>query len=68
MVKKTVYKQTRLEDYTPPAYLVDTIELVFRLKEKETIVQARYTCRRNPAAIAGDNTLNLSGEHIVFWK
>ncbi len=68
MVKQTVYKQTRLEDYTPPEYLVDTTELVFSLNETKTIVQARSRFRRNPAAVSGDNTLRLAGEHIQLLQ
>ena len=37
-----------LKDYQPPAYLVDTIDLVFELKETDTLVSSTTTFRRNP--------------------
>ena len=43
-------KPTRLKDYGPPAFLVDTVELTFQLGEAETIVKSRLAVRRNPAA------------------
>jgi len=39
-----------LRDYTPPAWLVDHVELLFRLNPTQTEVQARLHLRRNPAA------------------
>src|SRR5471030_1905912 len=38
------------KDYTPPAYLVDTVELGFDLDPDRTVVANRVTLRRNPAA------------------
>ena len=41
---------TRLADYAPPPFLVDEVDLDFELDEKRTLVRARLTVRRNPAA------------------
>ncbi|RJG23938.1 aminopeptidase N [Massilia cavernae] len=41
---QTIYRK----DYTPPAYLVDTVELGFDLDPETTIVASRLTMRRNP--------------------
>ena len=41
---------TRLADYAPPPFLVDEVDLDFELDEKQTLVRAKLTVRRNPAA------------------
>jgi aminopeptidase N len=38
-----------LKDYCPPAYWVDSIDLVFDLKETETSVEATLACHLNPS-------------------
>ncbi|MGA7828029.1 MAG: aminopeptidase N [Geobacteraceae bacterium] len=53
----TIYRK----DYTPPDYLVDTIELRFELGEETTRVQSRLSLRRNPDASTGDLPLRLDG-------
>ena len=40
----------RLQDYRPPDYLVDQVELGFRLGDAATEVTARLALRRNPAS------------------
>ena len=50
------------KDYSPPAYLVDTVELGFDLDPARTIVANRVTMRQNPAANSGD--IVLHGEDI----
>ena len=54
----TVY----LNDYTPPAYLVDTIELRFELGEELTRVHSRMALRRNPDG--SDGPLVLNGQDL----
>jgi aminopeptidase N len=49
----------RREDYAPPAYLVDTVELRFDLGREETSVEARLSIRRNPDG--SDGPLRLDG-------
>ena len=49
----------RLE-YTPPAFLIDTVELDFALDEARTEVTASLSLRRNPAA-TGTGPLVLNG-------
>ena len=39
----------RLSDYAPPAFVVDTVDLVFDLDPTTTRVKARLGLRRNPA-------------------
>ncbi len=51
----------RLSEYTPPAYLIDEIALVFMLDPQQTIVAASSHVRRRGAAPAA---LELSGERL----
>src|SRR5437899_365632 len=39
-------------DYTPPAFLIDAVELDFDLRAERTLVTNRMKLRRNPAARA----------------
>ena len=50
------------KDYSPPAYLVDTVELGFDLDPARTIVANRVTMRQNPASRSRD--IVLHGEEI----
>ncbi|MES2320831.1 MAG: aminopeptidase N [Pseudomonadota bacterium] len=55
---QTIYRK----DYTPPSYLVDTVELGFDLDPDCTIVASRLTMRRNPDS--AQREIELYGEHI----
>jgi aminopeptidase N len=55
---QTIYRN----DYTPPSYLVDTVELGFDLDPARTIVANRLTMRRNPDSARG--AIELYGENI----
>lgn len=56
---KTIY----LNEYTPPNYWIDKVDLRFGLGEEETRVVSQLTIRRNQD-VQGDNTLSLSGEQL----
>jgi len=51
----------RLEDYRPPLFFIDSVDLVFRLAEDETRVRSTLSIRRN-----GDHSrpLVLDGEEL----
>jgi len=51
----------KLSDYTPPAYLIDEIALVFSLEPEQTLVAASSHVRRSGAAPA---PLELNGERL----
>ena len=51
-----------LKDYTPPAWLIDTVDLHVGIFEGYAEVRARLACRRNPQALAGP--LVLLGEDL----
>ena len=43
----------RRQDYTPPAFLVDAVDLDVQFLADEVLVNSHLQLRRNPAAIAG---------------
>lgn len=58
---------TRLADYQPPAYLIDQVDLVFRLHEQGTRVQAELHIRPDPQAAAGPLCLNGEGLEPIWF-
>ncbi|MBF2759255.1 MAG: aminopeptidase N [Ectothiorhodospiraceae bacterium AqS1] len=54
---------TRLEDYTPPPFLVDSVDLEFALDDECTQVRSSMRIRRNPAA-ARHADLALAGKRL----
>jgi aminopeptidase N len=63
-VAATGPQPTRLADYRPPAFLVDTVDLVFDLGEADTGVASHLTLRRNPQADARGTPLRLDGDEL----
>ncbi|HEX3861159.1 MAG TPA: aminopeptidase N [Stellaceae bacterium] len=55
---------TRLADYQPPAFLVDTVDLVFDLDPGDTRVSSRLSLRRNPEAVDTTAPLHLDGDEL----
>ncbi|NQV20318.1 MAG: hypothetical protein HQ511_02765, partial [Rhodospirillales bacterium] len=49
-----------LKDYTPPDFLIDTVDLEFDLDPTNTTVRSRLSVRRNPAGRL-DAPLRLDG-------
>ena len=70
---QTIY----LKDYTAPAYLVDTVDLVISIETSATTVTATLSMRRNPEVAAqplvldGDEletqSVTVNGEKAVFF-
>ena len=58
--------ETRLEDYRPPAFLVDSVDLIFDLVPAATTVRASLACRRNPAHGDDAAPLMLDGEDLAL--
>jgi len=56
-------KTIRLRDYKAPDFMVETVELLFDLKEKGTRVTSTLALRRHPKADA-EAPLNLDGENL----
>jgi aminopeptidase N len=65
---QTAPRETRLADYRPPAFLVDTVELAFELDEAATRVRSRLVLRRNPASNERDAPLALDGEALSLLR
>src|SRR5215472_1714826 len=57
---------TRLADYRPPAFLVDTVDLTFDLGESETRVRSRLAVRRNPETADAAAPLTLDGDELTL--
>ncbi len=51
-------RPVRLAEYTPPAYLVDSVDLCFQLHPTETRVTSRIAFSRNPYGQGGPLTLD----------
>ena len=58
---ETAQQETRLQDYRPPGFLVDQVDLGFDLDPAATIVRSRLRMRRNPAG-APNGPLHLDGD------
>ncbi|CAA9209656.1 MAG: Membrane alanine aminopeptidase N [uncultured Craurococcus sp.] len=54
---------TRRADYRPPAFLIDTVELEFRLDPAATLVRARLGFRRN-----GPGEFRLDGDGLTLLE
>jgi len=57
-------KTIHLKDYQVPDFLIDKTELHFTLDPNATVVKARLSLRRNPAANRDDSALVLSGQQM----
>src|SRR5713101_6303244 len=60
----TAPQPTRLADYRPPDFLVDTVDLVFDLGATDTSVASHVKLRRNPQAAAPGAPLHLDGDEL----
>jgi aminopeptidase N len=65
---QTTPRETRLADYRPPEFLVDTVELAFDLDETATRVRSRMTVRRNPASADRHAPMSLDGEAVTLVR
>ncbi|MGZ8219189.1 aminopeptidase N [Methylomagnum sp.] len=59
---RTVY----LKDYTPPDYLIETVDLLFELDEENTRVTSKLRVRRNPDSVGEAKPLELNGEQLAL--
>ena len=62
-MRDTAPQPIYLADYQPPPFLVDAVDLTFRLAPQATRVIAKIRFRRNPAATQGHD-LRLDGEGL----
>ena len=57
---KTIY----LKDYQVPAYLINTVDLLFELEEEKTRVTAELQIQKNPKSRDESNSLQLAGKDL----
>ena len=57
---ETKYRQ----DYQPPAFLIDQVDLTFDIDEENTVVASRLAMRRNPASGQDSGPLVLDGREL----
>jgi aminopeptidase N len=55
-----------LKDYTPSAFLIDTVDLDVALFEDHARVRSRLAVRRNPASRDASAPLVLNGEELTL--
>jgi aminopeptidase N len=65
-MNNTSLKETYLKDYTPPAFLIDTVNLHVSLGEESTIVRSVLKMRRNPQSPDRSQPLVLDGEQLTL--
>lgn len=63
-MSRSLLKPTLLKDYRPPAFLIDSVDLVFDLHESETRVKSTCQIRRNPENDESPDVLVLNGEKL----
>ena len=56
----------RLAEYRPPPFLIDTVDLVFELEDRDTRVKSRLRIRRNPSSLDPTAPLHLDGEEFAL--
>jgi aminopeptidase N len=56
----------RLADYTPPPFLVDTVELHVDIRDDHALVRARLQVRRNPDSALRGAALELDGDELAL--
>ncbi|NIP46537.1 MAG: aminopeptidase N [Gammaproteobacteria bacterium] len=57
-------KTIRLEDYRPPPFLIDEVDLELRLDEDTTVVTSTLSIARNPASDSPPDDLVLDGQEL----
>jgi aminopeptidase N len=62
VMKQATPRAIELKDYRPPAYLIDSVDLDFDLRDQGTRVVSRLAVRRNPQGPGGP--LRLDGEGL----
>jgi aminopeptidase N len=55
-----------LKDYTPPAWLIDSVDLHVSIHDGHAEVRSHLVCRRNPDGAGGDLVLN--GEELTLLE
>jgi aminopeptidase N len=59
-------RPVRLDEYRPPDFLIETVDLVFELRDSDTRVKSRLRIRRNPESSDRSAALQLDGEELAL--
>ncbi|HJZ16919.1 MAG TPA: aminopeptidase N, partial [Stellaceae bacterium] len=59
-------RPVRLDEYRPPDFLIDTVDLVFELGDSDTRVKSHLRIRRNPESSEHSTALQLDGEELAL--
>ena len=59
-------RPVRLDEFRPPDFLIDTVDLVFELGDSDTRVKSRLQIRRNPESFDRPPALQLDGEELAL--
>ena len=59
-------RPVRLDEYRPPDFLIDTVDLVFELGDSDTRVKSRLRIRRNLGGSDRESPLHLDGEELAL--
>ena len=65
-MKDATPKAIYLKDYTPPAFLIEQVDLTFELDDDKTLVRNQLTLRRNPNAAQAEKDLRLEGKELIL--
>src|SRR5882672_8540882 len=57
-------KTIHLKDYTPPAFLVSTVDLDVDIRDDDALVKATLAVSRNPQAAGSSAPLELDGDEL----
>ena len=52
------------KDYTPPPFLVESVDLLFNLDDEATVVTSTLRISKNPAYKGREEGLKLDGEQL----
>ena len=63
-MREPTAKTIHLKDYTPPAFLISTIELDVEIRGQDALVRARLAIVRNPDAADQSAPLALNGDEL----
>ncbi len=59
-------KTIHLKDYTPPAFLISTVDLDVEIRDQDAVVRARLSISRNPDAADPAAPLLLDGDELAL--
>jgi aminopeptidase N len=65
-MREPTAKTIHLKDYTPPAFLISTIELDVEIRDQDAFVRARLAIVRNPDAADQSAPLVLNGDELAL--